>query len=97
MEDNRDIRWKQRFQNFERAFLLFKSAIEEYGDTENELIKEGIIQRFEYTHELTWNVMKDFMIHEGFVNITGSRSAVREAFHMKLISNGNDWMAMIET
>ena len=95
--DNYDIRWKQLFSNFEKAFCLFKQGIEEYGDTEIDLIKQGIIQRFEFTHELAWNVMKDYLIYEGITDITGSRSATREAFNQCLVTNGNEWMKMLET
>ena len=95
--ENQDIRWKQRFQNFENAFISFKEAVEEQGNTTNELIKAGIIQRFEFTHELSWKVMKDFLIFEGIQNIIGSRSAVREALNKDLIKNGEIWMDMIET
>ena len=96
MEDQ-DIRWKQRFENYENAFTSFKEAVEEHGNTTNELLKAGIIQRFEFTHELSWKVMKDFLIYEGIQNIIGSRSAVREALNKNLITNGDIWMEMIET
>lgn len=64
-------------------------------DDIDELIKEGIIQRFEYTHELAWNVMKDYAEYQGNSEIRGSRDATKEAFKMKLISNGSEWMDMI--
>ncbi len=95
--ENRDIRWIQRFQNYEDAFRQFESAIENYGNTTENLIKEGIIQRFEFTHELAWKVMKDFLTHEGIRDIIGSRSATREAFNKGLISSGEEWMNMLET
>jgi len=61
----------------------------------NEMIKEGLIQRFEYTHELAWNVMKDYAEYQGNSNIGGSRVASREAFKLQLVSNGDVWMDMI--
>jgi DNA-binding HxlR family transcriptional regulator len=45
--NNTDIRWKQRFQNFEKAFLQLKEAMEK-GNL-NELEKNGLVQRFEFT------------------------------------------------
>ena len=84
--DNQDIRWKHRFQNFENAFFQFKEVLDEHGDTKENLIKEGIIQRFEFTHELAWKVMKDFLSYEGIKDIIGSRSASREAFNKELIT-----------
>ena len=61
----------------------------------DEMIKEGLIQRFEYTHELAWNVMKDYAEYQGNPNIGGSRDASREAFQLKLVTNGHIWMDMI--
>ncbi len=59
-----DIRWKQRFQNFEKAFLRLKEAMEK--EDLNELERNGLIQRFEFTLELAWKVMKDFLEEERF-------------------------------
>lgn len=58
-------------------------------------MKGGLIQRFEYTHELAWRVMKDYIAYQGNSNIAGSRDATREAFQIKLISDGEIWMDMI--
>lgn len=92
-----DIRWKQRFENYKKAFSQLKSAIDKNGLHPIDIIKEGIIQRFEFTHELAWKVMKDYLDYEGIQNVTGSRSATREAFNMGLITNGQAWMDMIES
>ena len=92
---NLDIRWKQRFANFEKAFGSFKEAVEVKNPSDLE--KEGTIQRFEFTHELAWQVMKDFLQHEGYQNIVGSRSAIKEAFNKDLLANGQAWMDMIES
>lgn len=92
-----DIRWKQRFSNFQIALSQLKEAIETNGENPVDIIKEGIIQRFEFTHELAWKVLKDYLEYEGFQNITGSRSATREAFNKGLIQNGQIWMDMIES
>ncbi|SIS69495.1 nucleotidyltransferase substrate binding protein [Belliella pelovolcani] len=92
-----DIRWKQRFENYQKAFGQLKSAIEDNGVNPIDIIKEGILQRFEFTHELAWKVMKDYLEFEGIQNITGSRSATREAFNIGLIQKGQIWMDMIES
>ncbi len=107
----KDIRWEQRFSNFTKALHKLTQAVEyiqkthgiddlsdcldDRGDVLNEIIKEGLIQRFEYTHELAWNVMKDYGIYQGNANIGGSRDATREAFQLKLITDGEIWMDMI--
>ena len=63
-----DIRWKQRFANFEKAFLQLKQAVDSYDDHAEAIIKEGIIPRFELTHELAWKVMKDFIVRFRIIN-----------------------------
>jgi nucleotidyltransferase substrate binding protein (TIGR01987 family) len=98
-----DIRWIQRFSNYKKALSKLTEAVEYIGrnDSENsssildEILKEGLIQRFEYTHELAWNVMKDYAEYQGNFDIKGSRDATREAYKMKLISKGDVWMDMI--
>ena len=99
-----DIRWLQRFSNFKKALLKLSVAVSiakkeeeenNYIDELDDIIKEGLIQRFEYTHERAWNVMKDYAQYQGNNEIRGSRDATREAFKMKLIKNGDEWMDMI--
>ena len=97
MENKEDIRWNQRFVNYERAFLKLKEGIDLYAEEANDLEKEGIIQRFEFTHELAWKVMKDFLESKGIMGIIGSRDATRLSFQNDLIENGDVWMQMIES
>ncbi|MCF2446055.1 nucleotidyltransferase substrate binding protein [Dyadobacter sp. CY345] len=93
-----DILWVQRFQNFNKAFSKLESAIQvQQKEGLSELEREGLIQRFEYTHELAWNVMKDFFEMEGDATIMGSRSATLEAFKKGLITYGENWMDMINS
>lgn len=90
-----DIRWKQRFSNYQRALSQLKKFIDK-GEL-NELEQTGLIKAFEFTHELAWNVMKDYFEYQGNTLITGSRDAMREAFQRNLISDGDQWMAMIKS
>jgi len=92
-----DIRWKQRFQNYLKALGQLLSALDQYDETAEALIKEGILQRFEFTHELAWKVMKDYLEYEGHQGLTGSRSASRLAFSLGLVDDGQVWMDMIES
>jgi len=92
-----DIRWKQRFQNYLKALSQLASALSSYDETAEALIKEGILQRFEFTHELAWKVMKDYLEYEGHQGITGSRSASRLAFSLEIVEDGQVWMDMIES
>jgi hypothetical protein len=89
-----DIRWKQRFDNFNSAFSRLEEAVLLIKNPSN-LEKEGTIQRFEFTHELAWKVMKDFLKEQGIQGIIGSKDATRQAFQNELISEGQVWMDMI--
>jgi len=92
-----DIRWKQRFDNYKRALhqlTLAVTLLEQRPLTDLE--QQGLIQGFEFTHELAWNVLKDYLEYEGIQGLIGSRSAVREAFKRGLLTNGEAWMDMIE-
>lgn len=92
-----NIRWQQRFEKYKQALHQLESAVLEYADTEIDIIKEGIIQRFEFTHELAWKVMQDYLKYQGATDIFGSKSATRIAFNRELINNGEVWLDMIET
>ncbi len=96
MED--DIRWKQRLANFRKAFDRLQEAIEllRLRGLSN-LERQGLIQAFEFTHELAWNVMKDWFEYQGNGDISGSRDASREAFRMGLVQDGEVWMEMIKS
>ena len=89
-----DIRWKQRFANYERALAQLTKFIDK-GEL-NELEEQGLIQAFEYTHELAWNVLKDYLQYQGNQNIYGSRDATRLAFKLGQIEDGWSWMDMIK-
>lgn len=91
------IRWKQRFENFERAFLLLKEAFEQDAEGMSDLEKEGAIQRFEDTFELAWKTLKDYLIYSGviFDQIT-PRSIIKQAFAAKIITDGQSWIDMLE-
>jgi len=92
---NEDVRWKQRFTNYVKALAQLQKFIDKKDL--NELEDQGIIQAFEFTHELAWQVMKDYFEFQGNTSITGSRDAVRESFQKGLITNGEVWMEMIKS
>lgn len=92
------IRWHQRLSNYEKAFARLAAAVTLARQrTLSELEKQGLIQAFEFTHELAWKVMKDYFAWQGTVDITGSRDATREAFSQGLVSDGEGWMEMIRS
>jgi len=92
-----DIRWMQRFNNFLRAFSGLQEAVKISGTRElSKLEKQGLIQGFEYTHELAWNTLKDYLSEKGIIGLVGSKDSVRSAFRNGLISHGEIWMDMIK-
>lgn len=89
----KDVRWIQRLKHFSKALGQLTKFINK-GDL-NELEKQGLIQAFEYTYELAWNMLKDYFEFQGETGIGGSRDAIRLAFKRDLIKNGEVWMEMI--
>ena len=93
-----DIRWKQRLANFRKAFgRLDEAVLLSRKRALSDLERQGLIQAFEFTHELAWNLMKDWFDYQGNNDISGSRDATREAFRMGLIQDGETWMEMIKS
>lgn len=93
-----DIRWKQRFANYKMALMQLQSAVELNNKrTLSDLEKQGVIQAFEFTHELAWNMLKDYLEDQGNQNVKGSKDATREAFKVALVKDGEQWMAMIQS
>ena len=93
MNHNNDIRWQQRFANYRKALASLKEFIE-WGEL-NKLEEQGLIKAFEYTYELAWNTLKDFLEDQGHQGIAGSRDAFRKAFALGIIENGEVWMTML--
>jgi len=92
-----DVRWKQRFNNYLKAFLTLTEAVQlAQTRTLSRLEQQGLIQGFEFTHELAWNVLKDYLENKGISGLIGLKDATRSAFKNGLIGHGEDWMKMIE-
>ena len=92
--NNIDIRWKQRFQNFEKAFSQLKNAVTQL-ETLSDLEKEGMIQRFEYTFELAWKTLKDYL-EENNVDAKFPREVIKQSFKYEIINDGDIWLEMLE-
>ncbi|MDZ7891003.1 MAG: nucleotidyltransferase substrate binding protein [Rhodoferax sp.] len=92
-----DVRWRRRFDNSQRAMHQLTLAIERKAQRPlSDLEQQGLLQGFEFTHELAWNVLKDYLEMEGIQGLVGSRSTVHEAFDRGLVADGEPWMDMIE-
>ena len=91
-------RWEQRLDIYHKALARLAEIV---GASKkralNEFERDGLVQRFEFTHELSWKLMKAYAEYQGFDGIGGSRDATRKAFEMSLISDGQSWMDMIKS
>lgn len=92
MSDLKDIRWKQRFENYRKAYELLEEYI--YQEEYTELEQAGLIQFFETAFELSWNVMKDYLESEGY-EIKSPREAIKKSFEIQLIEDGDLWLEML--
>lgn len=93
-----DTRWIQRLDSYQRALAQLQKAVElQRTRPLSELERQGLIQAFEFTHEMAWNVMKDYFTYQGDTSITGSRDATRAAFAVQLVEDGQSWMDMIKS
>jgi nucleotidyltransferase substrate binding protein (TIGR01987 family) len=91
-----DIRWKQRFDNFDRAFVLLREVYERGVASLSQLEKEGAIQRFEFAFELAWKTLEDYMEEQGVViQPVAPRNVIKEAFAAKLLDDGQIWIDMM--
>ena len=90
-----DVRWQQRFNNYQKALSQLTKFIQ--PKSLNDLEEQGLIQSFEYTHELAWKTLADFIKNKGNAEIYGSKDATREAFALELIDDGAIWMDMIKS
>jgi nucleotidyltransferase substrate binding protein (TIGR01987 family) len=90
-----DIRWIQRFSNYKKALQQLTKFMKKAKL--NELEKQGLIQSFEYTHELAWTTLKDFLEYQGAKDLFGSRDTTRESFRAGLVDDGEVWMDMIQS
>ncbi len=88
-----DVRWKQRFANFARAYSLLESVIDqkELNDAE----RAGLIKFFEMSFELSWKLLKDYLGAEGY-NVKSPREAIKQAFQIGIIEDGQTWLIALE-
>jgi len=96
MDEDQDVRWRQRFASYQKALGQLGDAAELRRQRRlTDLERQGVIQAFEYTYELGWNVLKDYLAYQGIAGLVGARDTIREAFRRELIADGEGWMAML--
>jgi nucleotidyltransferase substrate binding protein (TIGR01987 family) len=93
MNNSKDIRWEQRFSNFQKALDQLQKFIDK-GNL-SILEKQGLVKAFEYTFELAWTTLKDFLEYKGQTDFFGPRDTIRKSFELGLISDGENWMDML--
>ncbi len=91
--NNKEIRWKQRFINFEKAFMLLERTLK--IKTPSEAEKGGIIQFYEVAFEISWKLIKDYLESLGF-EVNSPRTAIKQAFQADIINNGESWIKALE-
>lgn len=89
-----DERWQQRFQNFEKTLLFLEESIAINAPSIFE--QAGLIQFFEISFELSWNVMKEYMEAQGITDLRSPRDSIKKAFEMGLINDGHLWIQALE-
>ena len=89
-----NIRWQQRFSNYQKALAQLETFTEPPALNERE--QQGLIKAFETTYELAWNTLRDLLRSQGNAGLLGSRDTLREAFRLGLIEAGHTWMLMIQ-
>ena len=99
MEQQTDIRWLQRYSNFHKACQRLIEVTESgiTVDDLSELEQEGLVQRFEYTFELSWKVMQDLLTYKGYEFMTGPNGALKMAFEDGLITDHDGWRLMVKS
>lgn len=91
-----DIRWQQRFENLEKAWRRLNEALDGISqEPANHLYQIALIGAFQFTFELAWKTMKDYLVYNG-VNVSLPREVIKQAFHHELIEDGQIWIKMLE-
>lgn len=96
--DHKDILWKQRLHNYERALAQFNEAITLSKERPlSNLERQGLTQAFEFTHELAWKTLQDYLRYQGIADTFGSRDVFRKALEAGLIHDGEKWFESIQS
>ncbi len=93
MQYNKEIRWKQRFVNYEKSFRLLERTIAINNPSEAE--KGGIIQFYEVCFELSWKLLKDYLESEGYI-VKSPKQSIKQAFQIGVIDEGELWISALE-
>jgi nucleotidyltransferase substrate binding protein (TIGR01987 family) len=91
-----DVLWPQRFDNFKKALAQLNDADQLSKHRHlSRLENQGLIQASEYTFDLAWNTLRDFLMSQGIQDLSGSKDTARAAFKRQLISDDQGWLMML--
>jgi len=91
----KEIRWKQRFKNYDKALKKLQSFAEYTKNNDEDVFEVALIGAFEFTFELAWKTLKDYLKFGG-INVSIPREVIKQSFHHKLIEDGEIWISMLE-
>ena len=83
-----------KVNNFTKALARLKEGIAKY-DEADDLLRDGVIQRFEFTFELAWKTLKAVFEDEGLTGLNSPKTVLREAFAAGLINDDELWLSML--
>ena len=86
------IKWQQRLESFKKAFSQLSKFIT--PTNLNELEKLGLVKSFEYTYELAWKTLQDFLKHSGYSGVSGPKPVIEQSFQDGYITDGKGWIRM---
>lgn len=85
-----------RLTNFENALHRLREAVKEFKEPDaSDVIRDGVIQRFEFTYELAWKTTKEYLENIGIVEINSPKAVIKEAYAQKLLANEDNWLLML--
>lgn len=83
-------------ENFKRAVLRLKESIQSYQTNHDDIVRDGMIQRFEFTIELAWKTIRAYLIDQGFTDLTSPKMVLKQAYSAQLIQNQESWLQMLQ-
>jgi len=84
-----------KIENYKKALLRLKEAVEEYNVNNSKVVRDGVIQRFEFTVELAWKSLREYLINQGFEQHNSPKAVMQEAFTANYISDEESWINIL--
>ena len=88
-------RYHTKFENFTNAVERLREGVQAYQENPAKIIRDGVIQRFEFTCELAWKTTREFLLDQGFTELNSPKATMRKAFSYGLIDDEQAWIALL--